>query len=427
MLKLPRFATAKRLSNDELAFYWEVPTKYRKVGCPIKSEPLGLDFAAASAKAAALNGLFDEWRAARRGQPIPSRTTPNIGTLDWLFREYKQSKAYLEKVAPRSRKDYEWAMAEICNTPTKSGLRVGNLSIKSISPRAADKLYDILSRGRNGERLRTAEKMVALCRKAWRVVHRLYPKEFPNDVPNPWLGVTMKSRAKLIKGAVTREQVYAFAHGCVERGQPEVAAVAVICFEWLQRPENVIAGHLKWSDYRSPNAPNIIRVAHHKTGTVAPHPLEETLSDGSVVMFYEEAEEILSHLVRRGTPMILREVKAGIAKPYSFSGMQKIVQRMRKEVKLPESFTLDACRHGGLTELEEAELTDGQGRALSTHKTQQSYEGYAKRTSARMLSATRKRYAHRLAAHSEPPAKPLSGNEANSAAESESSLKKRAE
>ena len=39
-----------------------------------------------------------------------------------------------------------------------------------------------------------------------------------------------------------------------------------------------------------------------------------------------------------------------------------------------------------MTELEEAELTDGQGRALSTHKTQQSYEGYAKRTAKRMLS-----------------------------------------
>jgi hypothetical protein len=50
-----------------------------------------------------------------------------------------------------------------------------------------------------------------------------------------------------------------------------------------------------------------------------------------------------------------------------------------------------------MTELEEAELTDGQGRALSTHRTQQSYEGYAKRSSKRMLSATKKRYAHRLA------------------------------
>ncbi len=50
-----------------------------------------------------------------------------------------------------------------------------------------------------------------------------------------------------------------------------------------------------------------------------------------------------------------------------------------------------------MTELEEAELTDGQGRALSTHKTQKAYEGYAKRISKRMLSATEKRCAHRLA------------------------------
>jgi len=45
---------------------------------------------------------------------------------------------------------------------------------------------------------------------------------------------------------------------------------------------------------------------------------------------------------------------------------------------LPSTFTLDACRHGGMTELEKAELTDGQGRALSGHRTQRAYEGYAK-------------------------------------------------
>lgn len=50
-----------------------------------------------------------------------------------------------------------------------------------------------------------------------------------------------------------------------------------------------------------------------------------------------------------------------------------------------------------MTELEEAELTDGQGRALSAHRTLQRYAGYAKRTERRMLSATRKRFAHRLA------------------------------
>ena len=51
-----------------------------------------------------------------------------------------------------------------------------------------------------------------------------------------------------------------------------------------------------------------------------------------------------------------------------------------------------------MTELEEAELTGGQGRALSGHRTQAAYAGYAKRTLARALPATRKRYAHTIAA-----------------------------
>jgi hypothetical protein len=92
---------------------------------------------------------------------------------------------------------------------------------------------------------------VVLCRKAWRVVRRLFPDEFPADVPDPWVGVTMKTRVKQKKAAVTREEVYTFAHGCIEHGEVEAAAVAVICFEWLQRPENVIAGHIRWTGYRS--------------------------------------------------------------------------------------------------------------------------------------------------------------------------------
>jgi GNAT superfamily N-acetyltransferase len=76
--------------------------------------------------------------------------------------------------------------------------------------------------------------------------------------------------------------------------------------------------------------------------------------------------------------------------------MAKLVRGLRVLASLLSTFTLDACRHGGITELEEAELTDGQGRALSAHKSRAS-EGYAKRTMERALAATRKRHAHRLA------------------------------
>ena len=109
--------------------------------------------------------------------------------------------------------------------------------------------------------------------KARRVVHRLYQEEFNKDVPHPWPGVTMKTRVKLTKPAATREQVYMFAQGCIERGEVECGAVAVICFEWLQRPENVVAGHIKWTGYRTGSKPTI-RIEHHKTGAVIDHPLE---------------------------------------------------------------------------------------------------------------------------------------------------------
>jgi hypothetical protein len=67
--------------------------------------------------------------------------------------------------------------------------------------------------------------------------------------------------------------------------------------------------------------------------------------------------------------MILREVEEGKSKPFAFTTMQHIVQRMRKKLELPSTFTFDACRHGGMMELEEAELTEGQGRALSARRT----------------------------------------------------------
>jgi hypothetical protein len=75
--------------------------------------------------------------------------------------------------------------------------------------------------------------------------------------------------------------------------------------------------------------------------------------------------------------------------------MEKLVQTLRNKIEgVSELFTLDACRHGGMTELEEAELTAGQGRGLSGHKTAQAYRGYAKETMRRALAATRKRHAH---------------------------------
>jgi hypothetical protein len=403
---LSRFVRTKTLSNGSIAFYWALTGYYRQLGCSIPSEPLGTDYFTAcgedgnGGRAAALNGLFDEWRNARLSEPVTGLA--RFGTIDWLFREYRTTKAYLEKVSPRSRRDYERTMLLVADLVTKTGDRVGDRDIKAITPVSADRIYELVLAGPRGQLPRQGEKVVGLCARAWSVVHRLHPGVFNRDVPNPWRGVTKNRRTKAVKPAATRDQVYTFARTAIQAGYPEAAAAAVICFEWLQRPENVLSGYIRWSDYRGRDTPTAIRIFHHKTGAVVLHPLQD--ADGT--LFYGDAEDVLAKVPRRGIPMILHETRAKTdprkPKPtnlYSESGMAKLVRRLRDEGGLPATFTLDACRHGGMTELEEAELTDGQGRALSAHKSR-AYEGYAKRTMERALAATRKRHAHRIAASS---------------------------
>jgi hypothetical protein len=394
--KLPRFVIAKPLAGG-VGFYFTLPPYYRKQGCDIPNQPLGSNYVVAcgedgtGGRAAALNALFDEWRAKRDGAPVPGLV--RYGTIDWLFREYKQSKAYLAKVAPRSRRDYERTMLLLANMPTKRGDRIGDRKITAITPRSADKIYERVTAGPRGARPRQGEKLVGLCARAWKVVHRLYPDVFNREVPNPWLGVTKERRTKATKPAATREQVYAFAQAALSTGYPEAAAAAVICFEWLQRPENVLAGYIQWTKYRGREAPNLVRIFHHKTGAIVLHPLQD--DDGT--LFYVDAEAVLAKVPRRGVPMVMHRGRDGTAKLYTESGMAKLVRRIRSIAGLPATFTLNACRHGGMTELEEAELTDGQGRALSGHSSK-AYEGYAKRTTLRALAATRKRHAHLKAA-----------------------------
>jgi integrase len=404
-VELPRFVRTKKLVRGGIAYYFNVPSYFKKLGCDIPSEPLGTDYALACQRAVSLNGRFDEWRSSKKGEPVEQRIA-RFGTVDWLFREYKASTGYLERVSERSRPDYERVMLLLTDMRTKKGDRIGERSIRSITPASAEKIYRKVIEGPHGLRLRQGEKLVILCRRAWNVARRLHPKEFDREVPNPWIGLAMRKRLKKKKPAVTREEVYDFAWAAIKAGYTEPAAAAVICFEWLQRPENVLAGCITWTDYRGKEEPTAVKIYHHKTGVDVWHPLEEA-GDLGRIQFYADAEAILAHLPRRGVPLILKAGRRGSVGLYEPKQMAKLVRRLADQFGLPKSFTLDACRHGGMTELEEAELTTGQGRALSGHKTDRAYGGYAKRTMKRALAATRKRHAHLLAEQA------LNGEQAN--------------
>ena len=91
------------------------------------------------------------------------------------------------------------------------------------------------------------------------------------------------------------------------------------------------------------------RIEHHKTGEQIWHPLKESV-DQVRTACYADAEAVLAKLPRSGIPMILRQVDVDTTKPYSFSGMQKIVHEMRDKIRLPSTFRrcLPSLRHDGV-------------------------------------------------------------------------------
>jgi len=63
------------------------------------------------------------------GEPLEGLV--KYGTVDWLFREYKQAKAYLEKVSLRSRRDYERTMLPVTTWPPRKGIAIPTIGVRN--------------------------------------------------------------------------------------------------------------------------------------------------------------------------------------------------------------------------------------------------------------------------------------------------------
>ena len=382
----PRYMREKLLRSSQPAYFWEPPQLYRKAGFALTSEALGTDYSTAVARARELNQHLDAWREGR-GATKDLDLQPGFGSLGWLVERYKRSRAW-EKVSARSRPEYERAFKLVLGHKLKTGQELRLVAVHAVSARAVDNIYAALQKsGRVGRRLRQANICVLRMARAWDSVHRLYPKSVPAE--NPFRGVELEHGKGTTRPA-TRGEAYALHKALLAAGEPHLAAVPLVCFEWHQRPENVLEGHLSWGDYRPAERPNAARVVHHKTGQMVWLPL---VNNGA--QLFPELTEYLDALDRIGVPVVLMRPKAkgATAKPFTRREARKRVRLAAKAAGLPDDLTLASCRHGGLTELGDAELTEQGVMSLSGHKTPTAARLYVKRTENQRLAAAAKRRA----------------------------------
>ncbi|MBX9590633.1 MAG: hypothetical protein K2X43_15100 [Hyphomonadaceae bacterium] len=389
--------TERQLADGEVAYYWHPNRRDVGAGFTIPCETLGTSYGAAVDRANLLNRMLDDWRTGRKEAPDEGST--RFGSLAWMFADFQETASFKE-LSERTKPDYRKAMALLTDIETKEGKPAGTYLLKSLTPLAVDKIYAKLRKGKEGQTVfRQANLAVWLAGRAWRVVRRRHPDVFPDE--NPFEGLE-RDWKRTPRKAATRSESYALSEALKALGHPHLGLVPLICYEWHQRPENILAGHLRWSDWRPPERPDAVRVEHHKTGEEVWLPLEDEKEEGKDLLF-PEIEKYLSELQRLGPAIVMRpkrrvdsrqtkkKEREVVHRLYEFGHARHLVQKARKDAGLDTHITMDACRHGGMTELGDAEATEQEIMSASGHRSPEAARVYVKRTEKQRMAAVRKR------------------------------------
>jgi hypothetical protein len=198
-----------------------------------------------------------------------------LGTFDWMAAVYKASPKYT-KLPTKTRSSYDQALRLVSQYKLTTGHLLGTRSLNAFTPDVADKLFEKLKiNPRGGVRLRTAVLAMRVCARAWKIARRAAPRGVPFDNPFVKMGLTYKAKqtapfdyAALMKFVETADGM----------GHRSVGTAAMISFFWLQRQVDILE-RLAWSQYRPADAPDMVRIIHHKTGVPMDMPLVD--DDGS--------------------------------------------------------------------------------------------------------------------------------------------------
>jgi hypothetical protein len=183
-LPLPRYVERRPLKTGGWGHFFHVPSKYKKKGCALDDEPLGLDYDAAVKRAETiLLPAFDAWRSG----DSKTATVPAIaatGTLDCVFAEYRADRRYT-KLDAGTKRNHENGFKLVGGFTLKDGTLLGDRRANLIDTSVTDALYEALLPLKDddgnviGERRTTVNHAMKSCRRAWNICARRNPGKLP--------------------------------------------------------------------------------------------------------------------------------------------------------------------------------------------------------------------------------------------------------
>jgi hypothetical protein len=420
---LPRYTRRKWLKGAQhWAYYFEVPTWARKPAtgdprglCLLASEELGTDYARAVARVEeVLLPQFESWRTNSLADLTPS--SPVFETLDWLFSEYKTTDEFKD-LSQGQRKLHQDGFDLVGAFLLKDGRRLGSIKLTSIDTGVVDRLYQKLRYvpvlncngspvlDQNGdplsrERRTTINHAMKSCRRAWNIACRRNPKNVPRD--NPFSRMGLKGSTRLTPTA-TYADLIATITKLDELGAPSLGTALMLTWEWLQREQHIFTA-FQVAHYRPKDRPDEVLILHPKNGEEVWVPLFEQQGQTKVPLFPELMGRLDTIKRSRIAGLMFyrdwNDPVAGVPLPWATeSGDLTYVRHLTKKAimaaGLAADLTFTSFRHGGLTELGDAELSDTEIRALSRQRTSKVLPRYIKRTRKQIIAGAKKRRATR--------------------------------
>ncbi len=433
VLPLPSYTKRKWSSAaSRWRYYFEPPVWARddlsatddRGKCPVEPEALGVDYDAAVQRVErVLLPAFHSWRT--RGVLDVAPSANEAGTLDWLFAAYRGSGRPYNKLGRKTRALHERGFDLVGSYVLKDGRRLGSVKLSKISKKVVSSLYEKLlvtggprAGGRHlaskqedlpliagdtpAERRTTVNHAMKSCRRAWNVAAALHAEDVP--ATNPFAGMGLVSSEGETPTA-DYEDLLAAVAAADALGLRSIAAALMVTWEWLQREEHIFTA-FRLDHYRPRNRPDEVKIVHPKNGDYVWYPLFD--DDGETPLFPElmaRMDALKRDRIGSGLFFVRdwSDLRAKMPLPWATaSGDLRHLSRKVREVLaragIDAGLTFTSFRHGGMTELGDADLTDAQIRALSRHRSAAPLPRYVKKTRRQITDGVRKRRAIRPAA-----------------------------
>lgn len=401
-MERPPNVYGKPLASGQTLWSWQPSSKDRKKNCPLKYRALGTDPVEAFQIARELNQALKDWRNGVQAVPYMP------GSFGWLLIEFLEHKD-IKALSKTARDEYE-RHARYMMALSQDGISIEKKMLETFTALFAYNLYNKIARKHS---VSIANRCLMMARYAWNKMYILHERLIPETNPFEKLEASHHEVEETVPASY--DQLLSFTSAALALGELGLAIGARMCWDFTVRPTETF-GSMLLSQWRPPERPHHVWIGVDKTSkgkrkkSSTWQPIDEWVANedgegGEWVCLFPELEDLIRLIKWREPPnapeayVCMRERQKGLR---VFSGdwqriknADKIARRIREHAGLPDYVTLEAFRHGGLTELGDAEVPDTLAKAISRHRHRGTLDRYIHRTDRQVVTAQKMRLAHR--------------------------------